>query len=591
MAKYANSVHVIFGDPSAPGTFVQTGDDPMEPSGHPLHPLRLRGIESGGEVEVVGFFREDTPNCPDSSWIVVSNSAVSSIYRNLTADPQSPAFAEPVQIYDGGDPEDLLASDLFPDPDDLPDLAILDEGKGELVLLRNRGCGDITPKFELAGMPFEIGSPQGIAEFKKGETLSLAALSRSRQSIFIYERNCDAVDTSDCAFTPARTIDLVEPEVHGDHNVLSCARGAAGGVLIASLVEDAPKRIGQPAIDFTLVGGLPPEGGPVVPVGLPRVDLEATEDPPALVLLGRFLGDDDVPDLLLACESGAIDLYPGSAEGQAPQDPPPEGQEPVPPVGEGLTMDLSIGGEPADGEVVLEKAGKALVALATASRVNLFRFGPDEEAGLEWSFEQGPDKGIRRIAHGWLRSSEDTEDFRGNLFLVLLGDQSLTAVMVTEDEDGGVALDLVNPQDPPGRLDTLGIRDVNLDGLDDILAIDGTRSTIEVFLSLEGGPGLRFGPGQKFSYAAAGALPVDLAFLDANGDLLPDLCFGAKSGEVILFLGEGDGTFGDPQGFFAGPGVEGVRSLDLDGDGREESILVSSTIPGLVVLTPGGGRP
>jgi hypothetical protein len=82
---------------------------------------------------------------------------------------------------------------------------------------------------------------------------------------------------------------------------------------------------------------------------------------------------------------------------------------------------------------------------------------------------------------------------------------------------------------------------------------------------------------------------VDLAFPDANGDRLPDICLGLEQGDVVVFLGLGDGSFPLAQAFFAGQDIEAVRTADLDGDGIDE-ILVSNGVPGLSILSFTGDR-
>src|SRR5258705_278024 len=74
-----------------------------------------------------------------------------------------------------------------------------------------------------------------------------------------------------------------------------------------------------------------------------------------------------------------------------------------------------------------------------------------------------------------------------------------------------------------------------------------------------------------------------LTVLRPEGDDRRDIAFGAKNGEVFVFLGNGVGSFQRPALLYAGPDLEGLRARDLDGDGRDE-ILVPVAQPGLIIL-------
>ena len=68
-----------------------------------------------------------------------------------------------------------------------------------------------------------------------------------------------------------------------------------------------------------------------------------------------------------------------------------------------------------------------------------------------------------------------------------------------------------------------------------------------------------------------------------HGDSKRDICSGAEIGEVLVFLGNGKGAFSEPRVLFAAPGIEALRTHDLDGDGLDE-ILCAVPIPGLIAL-------
>jgi hypothetical protein len=197
---------------------------------------------------------------------------------------------------------------------------------------------------------------------------------------------------------------------------------------------------------------------------------------------------------------------------------------------------------------------------------------------------------LHQIAHGW-RDPGRADVSRA--FLVLLEDRD---VQVSLLEPGTAPVSLFDSVGEVQNvlLRAVGAADINRDGLDDIVAVDALSSSLLVFLAVEAGP-LAFEPSRAFPYP--GQLePVALAFLDANGDTVRDVAFGARDGTVLLFAGAGDGTFGGAEELFAGPELESVRAFDLDGDGKDE-ILAAVGVPGLVVLStlesirlPGGGQ-
>ena len=60
-----------------------------------------------------------------------------------------------------------------------------------------------------------------------------------------------------------------------------------------------------------------------------------------------------------------------------------------------------------------------------------------------------------------------------------------------------------------------------------------------------------------------------------------------KEGSVLVLLGNGDGTFGDVNEFYAGPHIEALRTCDVTCEtGTWEEIIVSSAVPGLIMLKP-----
>jgi hypothetical protein len=134
-------------------------------------------------------------------------------------------------------------------------------------------------------------------------------------------------------------------------------------------------------------------------------------------------------------------------------------------------------------------------------------------------------------------------------------------------------------------LTAIGACDVNGDESFDLAVVDELTFTLHVLLASEGSWENQFSRVESVKYDASGMdNVVDLTFLQASGgDQFPDIVFGARSGEVFVFLGNGAGSFQDPGVLFAAPDLEALRAHDLDGDGQDE-ILAAVGMPGFIIL-------
>src|SRR5262245_28668510 len=105
----------------------------------------------------------------------------------------------------------------------------------------------------------------------------------------------------------------------------------------------------------------------------------------------------------------------------------------------------------------------------------------------------------------------------------------------------------------------------------------------------------RLTPALFDSAAAFPAGPaVFVAVGDFNGDNKPDLAVanppnGTGTGTVSVLLGNGDGTFGAPQPFKAGPAPEAVVVADLDRDGKLDLVVANGGGTNTVSVLLGNG--
>jgi hypothetical protein len=115
------------------------------------------------------------------------------------------------------------------------------------------------------------------------------------------------------------------------------------------------------------------------------------------------------------------------------------------------------------------------------------------------------------------------------------------------------------------------VGEVNGDGIPDLV------------LGLAGGIRVAFGDGDglfRTAYNFAAGDYTSVAVADLNGDGISDLAATDSGGAVAVLLGNGGGTFDEPQGYHAGPYSKSVGVGDFDGD----------SVPDLAAVFYGGVR-
>jgi len=166
--------------------------------------------------------------------------------------------------------------------------------------------------------------------------------------------------------------------------------------------------------------------------------------------------------------------------------------------------------------------------------------------------------------------------FSSSTIGVLLGNGDGTfQPVLTYDGDGFPAISTQNH--------ALAVADVNGDGKADILVANEcsgngncTESAVAVLL------GNGDGTFQSTKSYASGINTVSIAVADVNGDGKPDVIvannsFGASSTSNLgVLLGNGDGTFGEPQTYSSGGGPSvSVAVADVNGDGKPDILAAN----------------
>jgi hypothetical protein len=133
--------------------------------------------------------------------------------------------------------------------------------------------------------------------------------------------------------------------------------------------------------------------------------------------------------------------------------------------------------------------------------------------------------------------------------------------------------------------------DFNRDGNQDLAILNEGSQDLSIFLG-DGHGGFTEqtvpGPDGQPVRLSAGNAPTGLALADVNGDGLPDLLVGNQFGDVLVLLGNRDGSF---QAYQRTDRHVALAVADLRGDGEKEFIFADAGLDRVTVQYPRAGQP
>ncbi len=564
----ANLVQFFLGDPADPGTFIDEDPDPrsVPPGLQPIQDSRRRSGFQWVETDNAPLARgTSSEGWPRARWVIGINDYYAVAYFNSPSAEERFNFESPEKppkvIYSGEDPESVMVYDLFGTGDMANDIAIVDENRDAVVLLR----GTDTP-----GVWFQestlltAGLPQRIVPFEIEAHCFLALDSRSQQEIVVYQRDCSVAP---CTYQNVGTLPLRRPDLTGPRTGMALAPCPGGGYVAALAGEDEEdirRAKGEFFLDLLEFPGSGVDLAGIGSLGASGMNRLMITDPKSQDPLHRGVLLTDVD------RNGRLDLLtfdPGSREVYLR--PGIEGEPPR------LEVALDESDGPLiDWNVAAVEGDSTWIAITTEKRAFLLSIDTHLDATLEWKSRKTYGR-ILQGACGWRGRGKDP---RADLFFAVLEEDGIS---VEAPAAGEPAIDPILRIEGSSKIGRIGVRDLDGDGLDDLAVVDGLA--MRVYLASGKKGHLFSGKPRCVVSLPRFTDPVDLVFLKANGDGWIDIGYGARDGAVFVFLGNGRGAFGDPAELHAAPDLEALRAADLDGDGIDE-ILAAVGAPGLIIL-------
>ncbi|MFW6050825.1 MAG: FG-GAP-like repeat-containing protein [Myxococcota bacterium] len=441
----------------------------------------------------------------------------------------------------GASPLDMVATDY--DGDGAPDLVVAavdgDGGTGALHLHRNDGSGGFTED-----PPIAISRPWHVAagDFDGDGRVDLAVGSQNVDELRVMLQQADGGFGSPLS-TPltsfAFAVRAADLDDDGHDEIALLQQPIEGGMVVEA---------------FTVEGGTltsigpSPEGGSFQPGGLVLADV--TGDGALDALVGR------------ASEAGSPELFPGDGAGG---------------FGDAIVVDPELvvdgGAWPAAGRVRADATG-ADVAVVDPAGEQVHLYGYDDTGGA-FGF-----LGTHPVGANPVQALLEDFDGDGLSDLAVANRAADTITLRRPIDDGAEAPPLTAHTAPAGsNPGTALVGDLNNDGIDDLVVLPSSGDIVPVLGRATGRP------------EPTDPLPVSTALrggglgdLDADGVLdVAAITDTDGTVELVRWLGNGDGTFGEPEVVPIPPTIDAMAAGDLNGDGRADVVLVNGELQQLEV--------
>jgi hypothetical protein len=554
----SNDVTVLLG--RGDGTFVRGGTFPV---GFDVRSLALGDFNNDGKLDLAA-------SSPDSSTVAVLLGQGDGTF--MAAPPLTPGFA----------PAALVAGDF--NGDGKVDLAAASYNDDAVAVLLGQGDGTFVP-----GSQVQTGTgPRALAvgDFSGTGRLDLATANAGSNDVTTLTNLADGafVDTTSVPPTPIRSTPLLADfnrDGVGDVVILN----QAGQIFYRQGRPGAPGSFAPPVIvnpnrldAVRAITVVPTAAGPILAAinkagsalvfysRTSSASFTRTQGPdltgmfPTLLVAGDVNGDGR-PDLLVGDPlSGTVSVFLANPDGSFRPGP-------LLVVGVGLS-DLALAADSASNLPNLVVTNQLAGTVSILPNLGGGRFGPPSPypadtglAGLE--LRSGVPQRSSRAVTSSVAVADFNRDGRPDLVVANSGSNR---VAVLDSTGSGFADPQVIATDSGPTVVRTG--DFNGDGLQDVAILYPDRATLSIFLN-DGRGG--FIPGATIN---AGNQPNDFTLADVNGDGILDLVVGNAFGDVLVILGNGDGTFRPYQR--AGQNIA-LAVADLKHDGHDDFIFADQS--------------